>query len=55
MVVEMPQWILVLSNFGFPIAITIYLLTRFEKKLENLENVIIRLSDAIKEGKKNNE
>ncbi len=55
MVIETPQWILILSNFGFPIAITIYLLTRFEKKLENLEDVIVRLSNAIKEGKKNNE
>ncbi|WP_347835916.1 YvrJ family protein [Gracilibacillus sp. JCM 18860] len=43
---------LVLSNFGFPIAITIYLFTRFEKKLENLEEVIIRLSEAIKGGTK---
>ncbi len=55
MVIEMPQWVLVLSNFGFPIAITVYLLTRFEKKLDNLEEVIIRLSDAIKEGMKKGE
>jgi hypothetical protein len=48
MVIEMPQWILILSNFGFPIAITVYLFTRFEKKLDNLEIVIIRLSEAIK-------
>ena len=28
------------SNFGFPIVISIYLLTRFEKKLETLTKVI---------------
>lgn len=28
------------SNFGFPIVISIYLLTRFEKKLESLTKVI---------------
>jgi hypothetical protein len=47
-VVEMPQWIMILGNFGFPIAITIYLFMRFEKKLEQLENVIIQLSNVIK-------
>lgn len=28
------------GNFGFPIALTVYLLTRFEKKLELLTRVI---------------
>lgn len=28
------------GNFGFPIALTVYLLTRFEKKLELLTKVI---------------
>lgn len=54
MIIEMPQWILILSNFGFPIAITVYLFTRFEKKLGNLESVIVRLADVIKEGENKN-
>ena len=48
-VIELPQWIMMLGNFGFPIAITIYLFIRFEKKRDNLENVIIQLSDVIKD------
>lgn len=51
-VVEMPEWILILGNFGFPIAITIYLFMRFEKKLEMLENVIIQLSETIRDSRK---
>lgn len=48
-IIEMPQWIAVLGNFGFPIAITIYLFIRFEKKLEKLELVITQLGEIIKE------
>jgi YvrJ protein family len=51
-VVEVPQWITIVGNFGFPIAITIYLFLRFEKKLERLEIVINQLSEVIKESKK---
>jgi preprotein translocase subunit SecF len=50
--IDTPLWVAVLGNFGFPIAISIYLLIRFEKKLENLESVIGELSDAIKEYKR---
>lgn len=48
-VIEMPQWIAILGNFGFPIAITIYLFIRFEKKLEKLELAITQLGEVIKE------
>ncbi|MCY9026595.1 YvrJ family protein [Priestia megaterium] len=48
-VIEMPQWISILGNFGFPIAITIYLFSRFEKKLEKLELVIVELGEIIKD------
>lgn len=51
-VVKVPQWITIVGNFGFPIAITIYLFLRFEKKLERLEIVINQLSEVIKESKK---
>ncbi|MEK4715930.1 YvrJ family protein [Sporosarcina sp. FSL K6-5500] len=36
-----------IGNFGFPIVITIYLLHRFEKKIEKLEQVIQELARAI--------
>ncbi len=36
-------WISLIGNSGFPITITIYLFVRFEKKIENLEAVIIKL------------
>lgn len=49
---EIPQWIMILGNFGFPIAITIYLFIRFEKKLEQLEKVIMELSNVIKDSRK---
>ena len=48
-VIEMPQWISILGNFGFPIAITIYLFVRFEKKLDKLELVIVELGEIIKD------
>ncbi|ARP44630.1 hypothetical protein GTHT12_03763 (plasmid) [Geobacillus thermodenitrificans] len=51
-VAEVPQWITIVGNFGFPIAITIYLFLRFEKKLERLETVIIQLGEVIKESRK---
>jgi hypothetical protein len=53
--IDVPVWVTLLGNFGFPIAITIYLFARFEKKLENLENVILQLSDVIKTFKNEND
>ncbi|MGG0657466.1 YvrJ family protein [Rummeliibacillus pycnus] len=40
---EFPMWVSLLGNFGFPIAITVYLFLRFEKKFEKLEDVIMKL------------
>lgn len=51
-IIEMPQWIAILGNFGFPIAITIYLFLRFEKKLEKLEVVITELGEVIKDSRR---
>ncbi|MEN2467339.1 YvrJ family protein [Ornithinibacillus sp. JPR2-1] len=45
---DAPIWVSIIGNFGFPIAITIYLFVRFEKKLGELEKVITNLSEAIK-------
>jgi len=36
-----------ISNIGFPIAISCYLLVRFERKLEELKEVIGELSNAV--------
>jgi hypothetical protein len=46
---DLPQWISILGNFGFPICITMYLLIRVEKKLDNLTNGITQLTEVIKE------
>ena len=45
---ELPLWISIIGNFGFPIALTIYLFVRFERKIEELEKVIIELSTVIR-------
>ncbi|WP_197143279.1 YvrJ family protein [Lysinibacillus sphaericus] len=42
------MWISLIGNFGFPIAITVYLFIRFEKKIDKLEAVIMGLSEVIK-------
>ncbi|MFF2795378.1 YvrJ family protein [Lysinibacillus xylanilyticus] len=45
---NVPVWISLIGNFGFPIAITVYLFIRFERKLDKLEAVIMELSEVIK-------
>jgi hypothetical protein len=47
---ELSVWFNVIGNFGFPIVITLYLLLRFEKKIENLEGAIQNLNEIIKNG-----
>lgn len=37
----MEEFIKVITNVGFPIAVSAYLLIRFEKKLESLEKAIV--------------
>jgi hypothetical protein len=56
----MQDFITILSNFGFPVAVASYLLFRFEKKLETLEQSnrdlkqsIMSLTDAINGMSKN--
>lgn len=36
-----------ITNFGFPIALSVYLLLRFEKKLEDLTKSITELNKII--------
>ncbi|WP_405096984.1 YvrJ family protein [Oceanobacillus sp. FSL H7-0719] len=49
---SIPIWISLVGNFGFPIAITVYLFVRFERKLDDLEKVILELSSVIRNLKK---
>ena len=37
----------VIGNLGFPIAVTVYLLIRFEKKIETLELAINKLTQVL--------
>lgn len=48
----MSDFVTVLSNFGFPVALCLYLLFRFEKKIESLEETINELRDLIRDLKK---
>ncbi|GEM_PF-2745838 len=41
---EVPAWINILANFGFPILIPSYLLIRSENKIDNLEGTIKNLN-----------
>ena len=45
----MTDFVTVLSNFGFPVALSLYLLFRFEKKIESLEKAIDELRELIKD------
>lgn len=40
----MQDFFTAISNFGFPVVVAGYLLIRIEKKIEDLTNVITRLS-----------
>ncbi|MFE7064495.1 YvrJ family protein [Sutcliffiella sp. NPDC057660] len=45
---EIPQIVTILGNFGFPVMIAIYLLIRFEKRIESLTEAITKLQQAMK-------
>lgn len=36
-----------IGNFGFPIVVTIYLLHRFENKIDTLENTIHNIANVV--------
>jgi len=40
-------WFTLLGNFGFPIAVSTYLLVKFEKKLDHLTTVVQELKAAM--------
>lgn len=41
------EFVQVIGNFGFPVAITVYLLVRFEGKIDRLRESIDILSDNV--------
>ncbi|HWL23325.1 MAG TPA: YvrJ family protein [Ureibacillus sp.] len=45
--IEGLEWVQIVGNFGFPVAITIYLLIRFEGKIDKLRESIDVLSDNV--------
>lgn len=45
---EMPMWVSILGNFGFPITIAVYLLIRFEKKIERLTGLIQDMQKGVR-------
>ncbi|MEK4908530.1 YvrJ family protein [Niallia sp. Sow4_A1] len=45
---DLQFWITTIGNFGFPVVITMYLLIRFEKKIEALESTIQGLTEVIR-------
>ncbi|WP_082130021.1 YvrJ family protein [Aneurinibacillus tyrosinisolvens] len=48
MLVEVPIWVNILANFGFPIVVAVYLLMRFENKISSLETSTQQLIEVIK-------
>ena len=50
---EAKFWIESISNLGFPIVITLYLLIRYEPRLDNLRNSIDELNNVLKDYKEN--
>ena len=46
----MEEVVVLIGNFGFPVAVSLYLLVRLEGKLETLTESIHSLSQAITKG-----
>lgn len=41
------EFVQIIGNFGFPVALAIYLLVRFEKRIDKLRDSIDKLSNII--------
>ncbi|RNA67660.1 YvrJ family protein [Alteribacter keqinensis] len=44
-----PDWAIIAGNVGFPVLVAFYLLTRFEKRIENLTRAIENLQSRMKQ------
>ena len=42
------DWMTMINDFGFPIMLTIYLLFKFEKRIESLEEVIKEVVNEVR-------
>lgn len=49
----MDEFVNLIGNLGFPIAVCSYLLIRFEKKIDSLNESIQELNTSIKENPRN--
>ncbi|MCE4050608.1 MULTISPECIES: YvrJ family protein [Bacillaceae] len=47
---DLTQWMTIVSNYAFPVSVSIYLLLRIDKKLERLGK---ELTKRTEEGKEN--
>lgn len=47
----MEAWTSLIANLGFPVVVTLYLLTRIEGKLDSLNEAIGRLNQTISQWK----
>ncbi|OKP96767.1 YvrJ family protein [Paenibacillus sp. P46E] len=45
---DISVWVQIIGNFGFPVGVTLYLLIRFEKKIDVLSDTINKLIDVIR-------
>jgi hypothetical protein len=48
---DISVWVTLLRDVGFPIAMTVYLLLRFEKKIDKLAKTIADLKKAVQKNK----
>ncbi|MFS0788794.1 YvrJ family protein [Shouchella sp. 1P09AA] len=44
---NLPDWAILLGNFGFPTLVAVYLLIRFEKRIDNLTDAIRELERSV--------
>ncbi|WP_342424620.1 YvrJ family protein [Paenibacillus sp. FSL E2-0178] len=44
---DIPSFVQIIANVGFPIGVSLYLLVRFEKKIDILSDTIGKLIDVI--------
>ncbi|TYR81881.1 YvrJ family protein [Priestia megaterium] len=48
----MENWLNLVANVGFPIAVAFYLLIRFEKKIDHLSEIMNRIATIIEKQQK---
>lgn len=42
------DWAQLISNYGFPIVVSLYLLVKQQQKLEEVSTLLARISEALK-------